>query len=101
MNSGEILNSLTFSMHHNQSVYAVLLGSGISRAAGILTGWEITLDLVSQLAKLSGSDVQDLEKWYSETYKVCFRWSSLLYRVQCNSVAFAIKNDTSKAMFAN
>ena len=46
----EPLESLSFSIQANPGVYALLLGSGISRPAGILTGWEITLDLVERLA---------------------------------------------------
>ena len=39
---------------HNRGVYAVLVGSGVSRAARIPTGWEVTLDLIRKLAKLYG-----------------------------------------------
>ena len=44
------IESLSFSIQANPGVYALLLGSGISRPAGIPTGWEITLDLVERLA---------------------------------------------------
>lgn len=40
------VHSLAFSIQANRGVYAILLGSGVSRAARIPTGWEITLDLV-------------------------------------------------------
>ena len=46
------IESLSFSIQANPGVYALLLGSGISRPAGIPTGWEITLDLVEKLAAL-------------------------------------------------
>ena len=46
------IESLSFSIQANPGVYALLLGSGISRPAGIPTGWEITLDLVERLAVL-------------------------------------------------
>lgn len=63
------LLSLAFSMHSNKGVYASLLGSGISRAAEIPTGWEIVLDLISKLAVLEGEDCQpDLETWYRDKY---------------------------------
>ena len=48
------IESLSFSIQANPGVYALLLGSGISRPAGIPTGWEITLELVEKLAALSG-----------------------------------------------
>ena len=50
----EPINSLAFSIQANRGVYAVLLGSGVSRSAKIPTGWEVTLDLVQKLAALSG-----------------------------------------------
>ena len=44
---------LAFSVRSGPGVYAVLLGSGISRAADIPTGWEVTLDLIAKLAAAS------------------------------------------------
>ena len=61
------LHSLAFSIQANPGVYAVLLGSGISRAAQIPTGWEITLDLVRKLAKLLNETCEpDPAQWYRE-----------------------------------
>ncbi len=37
----EPIVSLAFSLHANKGVYALLLGSGVSRSAGIPTGWEV------------------------------------------------------------
>jgi hypothetical protein len=37
---------IAFAIHENKGVFAPLLGSGLSRAADIPTGWEITLDMV-------------------------------------------------------
>ena len=51
------IHSLAFSIEANRGVYAVLLGSGVSKAARIPTGWEITLDLVRKLAALYGEHV--------------------------------------------
>jgi hypothetical protein len=65
----EPLDALAFSMHNAKGVYAVLLGSGVSRAAEIPTGWEIILDLVRKLATLQGKDPEpDPEKWFQTTY---------------------------------
>lgn len=38
--SGDPLTQLSFSVYENKGVFAVLLGSGLSRAAEIPTGWE-------------------------------------------------------------
>ncbi len=57
--------TLAFSMYENKGVYALLLGSGVSRAAQIPTGWEITLDLVKRIASLTGvPDQPDWAKWH-------------------------------------
>ncbi len=52
----EPADALAFSMHSNKGVYAIVLGSGVSRAARIPTGWEITLELVRKLAAVRGED---------------------------------------------
>lgn len=54
----EPADALAFSMHANKGVYAVILGSGVSRAARIPTGWEITLELVRKLAAVRGEDCE-------------------------------------------
>ncbi|GAH79535.1 unnamed protein product, partial [marine sediment metagenome] len=46
----DIIIKLAFTMYSSPGVYALLLGSGISRDAGIPTGWEITLDLIKNIA---------------------------------------------------
>lgn len=59
------LLSLVHSIQSNPGVYALLIGSGLSRSAGIPTGWEVTLDLVRRVAKLDGADSgSDPEGWY-------------------------------------
>ena len=46
-------------------MYAVLLGSGASRAARIPTGWDITLELVRKVAALEGADCGvDPSAWF-------------------------------------
>lgn len=62
---------LAFSIHSGPGVYAVLLGSGVSRAAGIPTGWDVTLDLISKLAAASGEAAAaevDPEAWFRGAY---------------------------------
>lgn len=62
------LTRLSFSIYENGGVYAFLIGSGVSRAAGIPTGWEITLDLIRRIAVAQGEDEQpDWAVWYRET----------------------------------
>ena len=71
--------SLGFSMHANPGVYAILAGSGVSRAAKIPTGWEITLDLVRKLAALRKETCEpDPERWYRNTFGKDAEYSDLL-----------------------
>ena len=59
------LTRLSFSIYENQGVYAFLVGSGLSRAAEIPTGWEITLDLIRRVAMAQGEEEQlDWAAWY-------------------------------------
>lgn len=71
--------SLASSVHSNKGVYALLLGSGISRSAGIPTGWEIIIDLVERIAAMSQEDCKpDPEKWYVQKYSEEPNYSKLL-----------------------
>jgi len=61
------LTQLAFSVYENKGVFAVLLGSGLSRAAEIPTGWEITVDLVRRVALAQGvEDQPDWVAWYRD-----------------------------------
>lgn len=73
------LLSLAFSMQTNKGVYALLLGSGVSRAAQIPTGWEVVCDLVNKVAHMQGEDCSsDPAKWYQEKYQKEADYSELL-----------------------
>lgn len=59
------VSALAFEMHASKGIFALLLGSGISRAAKIPTGWEITLELVKRVAVLKGAETSgDPAAWY-------------------------------------
>src|ERR1039458_2187571 len=62
--------SLAFSMQSSRGLYALLLGSGASRAARIPTGWDITLDLIGRVAAMEGANCEpDPTAWYVERYE--------------------------------
>lgn len=62
--------SLAFSMHSNKGVYALLIGSGVSRSAGILTGWEVVEDLIRKVAHLKGEDCgPDPAAWFEAKFR--------------------------------
>lgn len=71
--------SLACSMQAQKGIYALLLGSGISRSSGILTGWEITLGLVKKIAALNGeTNINNPEQWYIEKFGKAPDYSELL-----------------------
>jgi len=73
---------LDISVHTNPGVYALLLGSGVSRAAGIPTGWEIVLDLIRKLAAVEGEEPQpDPETWYHQRFDELPDYAKLLDRL--------------------
>ena len=56
---------MAIAMHTNPGAYALLLGSGVSRSAGVPTGWDIVLTLIRRIAALRGVEsLDDPEEWY-------------------------------------
>lgn len=76
------LSFLTLAMHANRSCYALLLGSGLSRAAGVPTGNEVVVALVRRVAQLEGSDAgaSPLD-WFESTYGERPTYSVLMGRI--------------------
>jgi hypothetical protein len=56
----EPILSLAMSMYSIPGVYALLLGSGVSRGAQIPTGWEVVQDLCQAPATMKGEDCVDV-----------------------------------------
>lgn len=72
-------DSLAFSIQANRGVYALLIGSGVSQAAQIPTGWDITLDLIRKLAAASDESAElDPELWYREKHDEAPDYSRLI-----------------------
>jgi hypothetical protein len=70
---------LAFSLSESKGVFAILLGSGLSRAAEIPTGWEITLDLIRRVGLAQGVQEQpDWAEWYRQKTGEEPNYSSLL-----------------------
>ena len=73
--------SLAFAVYSNKGVYAVLLGSGISRASEIPTGWEVVIDLIRKVAAAEGETENcdaDPEKWFRVKHGEAPDYSKLL-----------------------
>ena len=77
----DIIIKVAFTMYSSPGVYALLLGSGISRDAGIPTGWEITLDLIKNIAATDKEKPKDFEKWYRERYNESPDYTTLLKKL--------------------
>jgi hypothetical protein len=72
-------SSAALAVHAHKGVYAVLLGSGVSKAAGIPTGWDIVIDLIHRVARLENGDAgTEPEKWYHERFKKQPNYSELV-----------------------
>ena len=75
----EAILSLVFSVHSNPGIYALLLGSGVSRPAGISTGWEIVLDIINKIAKLNNEKCDpNPVAWYKNKFREDPDYSKIL-----------------------
>ena len=73
------LTRLSFSMYGSPGVYALLVGSGLSRGAQIPTGWEVTLDLVRRMGLAEGEpDQPDWATWYRTKFATEPNYSDLV-----------------------
>ncbi|MCU4752618.1 SIR2 family protein [Halobacteria archaeon AArc-curdl1] len=71
--------ALTFSVRNNPGVYALLVGSGISRGAEIPTGWDVIEDLIRKVAEAEGEDPEpEPTEWYREEYGEKPQYDALL-----------------------
>ena len=79
MMNADGLSRLAFLLSQTEGTYAVLLGSGISSAAGIPTGWGIAMDLIKQMAILVGEEASDdLEDWYRQKFGKPVNYSDIV-----------------------
>jgi hypothetical protein len=61
----ELTINLALSLAANPGAYVLLLGSGVSRAAGTPTGWEVVEELICRLAAAAGEGAPaDPGSWY-------------------------------------
>lgn len=75
--------SLAISVHSNEGLYALLLGSGISQASGIKTAWGITEDLIQKLAHIMNEECDpDPETWYINKFDKEPNYGDLLAEVR-------------------
>src|SRR5580658_1280327 len=76
------MTSLAMSVQTNPGGYALLLGSGVSSAASIPTGRQITLDLIERLAAAENENTNgDPSDWFHKKFKRDPDYSFLLEHV--------------------
>ena len=74
--------SVATAIHAAPGVNAVLIGSGMSTAAGIPNGWQVVQDLIRQVGRAEGCEPELLktapENWWRDTYGTDPRFDDLL-----------------------
>lgn len=93
--------ALALGLSSSPGAYALLLGSGISRAAQIPTGWEVVLDLITKVAALQGEDAAeaarvDTEGWWRSQGHGEPRYDTLLEKL---APSVAARRDLLHAYF--
>jgi len=77
-----ITTTISFSIFSNKGVYALLLGSGISKNSGIPTGWDIVVDLIKKLAELEKEKcIPSPEEWFKSKYGEEPNYSTILSKL--------------------
>ena len=70
---------MALAIHLNPGRYGVLIGAGVSSAAGIPDGWSVILDLVAKLATAKGVEQpSDPERWYIDTFGSRLEFGAIL-----------------------
>jgi hypothetical protein len=76
------ITELSYSVYSNKGAFALLLGSGVSRPAGVPTGWEIAVDLIRQIAILEKQKPpENPETWFQEYFKEPLDYSNILEKL--------------------
>lgn len=75
----DTFSTLVMSVFSKKGVYALLLGSGISLQAKIMSGWKVTEDLIKKLALIQGEAWHtDAFEWFEQKYGCKAEYSKLL-----------------------
>jgi hypothetical protein len=74
--------NLAFSLRATPGGYAVLLGAGVSIAAGMPSAWDVQQDLIRSVAAAEGSiEIGDPHAWYKERFNRTATYDDLLARL--------------------
>src|SRR4051812_4688483 len=76
---------LAVSVQSNPGVYALLLGSGLSKAAGVPTGWDVVNNLIRRVAEVKKEDCDpDPAAWYQKSNGREADYSEILNELTCS-----------------
>ena len=71
--------ALAMSIHSSPGIFALLVGSGISRNAQVPTGWDVVVDLIRKVAELTdGETPTDPVAWFREKDRGDPNYSTIL-----------------------
>ncbi len=74
--------ALALAVQSHKGIYALLLGSGISRSAGVPTGWEVVVTLIKRIAAAEGtSSDPDPAAWYKARFGVDPTYNEIVERL--------------------
>lgn len=83
--------ALATALHAAPGVYAVLVGSGMSSAAGVPTGWQVVQDLIRKVALAEGADPAEVEDrpedWWAAKGRQEPRYDTLLPQLASTDAA--------------
>ncbi len=83
--------ALATALHAAPGVYAVLVGSGMSSAAGVPTGWQVVQDLIRKVALAEGADPAEVEDrpedWWAAKGRPEPRYDTLLAQLASTDAA--------------
>lgn len=60
--------TLAFALRSNPGAYGVLLGAGVSIAAGVPSAWAVQEDLILKVAQAEGAAPEDPFEWYQDRF---------------------------------
>ena len=83
--------ALATALHAAPGVYAVLVGSGLSSAAGVPTGWQVVQDLIRKVALAEDADPAEVEDrpedWWAAKGRPEPRYDTLLPQLASTDAA--------------
>jgi hypothetical protein len=84
-------DALATSLHASPGVYAILVGSGMSTAAGIKTTWGVVQDLIRRVATSEGVDPKGFDEapevWWAAQGRPELRYDLLLEELASTDTA--------------